>query len=101
MIMVWPRSSGLGTQLIMEWPSSRTTRWGYTDPTDAAQEILHEAIDPIIDEMQRHLELGHGREALETCKGLVLGLYDARNKKNDGCLGLGARLLLADGRRGP
>ncbi len=63
------------------------TRWGYTDPTDAAHEILHEAIDPMIEEMQRHLELGLGREALETCKGLVLGLYGVRDKKNDGCLG--------------
>ncbi len=63
------------------------TRWGYTDPTDAAHEILHEAIDPMIEEMQRHLELGLGREALETCKGLVLGLYGVRNKENDGCLG--------------
>lgn len=63
------------------------TRWGYVDPGDAAHEILHEAIDPIIEEMQRHLELGLGREALETCKGLVLGLYGVRNKKNDGCLG--------------
>ncbi len=63
------------------------TRLGYVDPGDAAHEILHEAIDPIIEEMQRHLELGLGKEALETCKGLVLGLYDVRNKKNDGCLG--------------
>ena len=63
------------------------TRWGYTDPTDAAHEILHEAIDPIIEEMQRRLELGLGKAALETCKGLVLGLYDVRNRKNDGCLG--------------
>ncbi len=63
------------------------TRWGYVDPTDAAHEILHEAIDPIIEEMQRHLELGLDREALETCQGLVLGLYGVRDKKNDGCLG--------------
>lgn len=63
------------------------TRWGYTDPNDAAHEILHEAIDPIIEEMQRFLELGLDREALETCQGLVFGLYDVRNKKNDGCLG--------------
>ncbi len=63
------------------------TRWGYTDPTDAAHEILHEAIDPIIEEMKRHLELGLEREALEMCKGLVLGRYGVRDKKNDGCLG--------------
>lgn len=63
------------------------TRWGYTDPTDAAHEILHEAIDPVIEEMQRHFELGLGREALETCQGLVLGLYGVRDNENDGCLG--------------
>lgn len=63
------------------------TRMGYVDPGDDAHEILHEAIDPIIEGMQRHLDLGLGKEALETCKGLVLGLYDVRNKKNDGCLG--------------
>jgi len=63
------------------------TRLGYVGPGEAAYEILHEAIDPIIDQMQRHLELGLGKEALETCKGLVLGLYDVRDKKNDGCLG--------------
>lgn len=61
--------------------------WGYVDPTDAAWELLQEAIDPIIDEMQRQLDLGLGREALESCKGLVLGLYRVRNKKNDGRLG--------------
>jgi len=63
------------------------TRLAYVDPGDAANEILHEAIDPIIDQMQSRLELGLGREALETCKGLVLGLYDVRKKKNDGCIG--------------
>jgi hypothetical protein len=66
---------------------SGNTRWGYVDPTDAAHEILHEAIEPIIAEMDRHLELGFGRQALETCKGLILGLYEARNKRDDGCLG--------------
>ena len=63
------------------------TRWGSVDPTDAAHEILHEAIEPIIAEMDRQLELGFGRQALETCKGLILGLYEARNKRDDGCLG--------------
>lgn len=63
------------------------TRWGYVDPTEAAWEILHEAIDPVIDEMQRHLALGLRREALETCKGLVLGLYGVRGKAGDSCLG--------------
>ena len=63
------------------------TRWGYVDPTDAAYEILHEAIEPIIAEMNRQLELRLEREGLETCKGLILGLYAVRKKRNDGCLG--------------
>ncbi len=62
-------------------------RWGYVGPTEAAWELLHEAIDPTIAEMQRQLDLGLERGALETCKGLVLGLYGVRKTKNDGCLG--------------
>ncbi len=60
---------------------------GYVDPGEAAWELLHEAIDPIIADMDRQLELGLWRQALETCKGLVLGLYAVRNTHNDGCLG--------------
>ena len=55
------------------------TSLGYVDPTDAAHQILHEAIEPIIAEMDRHLELGFGQQALETCKGLILGLYETRD----------------------
>jgi hypothetical protein len=75
--------------LDLEDLSSRAGKhpWGYVDPTDAAWELLQEAIDPIIDEMERQRDLGLGREALETCKGLLLGLYRVRNKKNDSCLG--------------
>ena len=60
---------------------------GYVGPGEAAWELLHEAIDPIIADRDRHLELGQRRQALEICKGLVLGLYEVRNKENDGCLG--------------
>jgi hypothetical protein len=61
--------------------------WGYVGPTEAAWELLQEAIDPFIAELDRQLELGLWRQALETCKGLVLGLYEVRNKQSDGCLG--------------
>ncbi|MEW6743709.1 MAG: hypothetical protein AB1486_13215 [Planctomycetota bacterium] len=61
-------------------------RWGYVDPTDAAYEILREAIEPTIQEMRRQIELGLEREALETCKGLILGLYRVRARESDGCL---------------
>ena len=61
-------------------------RSGYVDSTDAAYEILREAIEPTIKEMRRQIELGLEREAPETCKGLILGLYGVRDKKVDLCL---------------
>ena len=49
--------------------------WGYLEPTDAAWEILEETVEPRVEDMKRHLELGLEGEALEICKGLVLGCY--------------------------
>jgi hypothetical protein len=60
---------------------------GYTGPSEAAWELLQEAIAPIVSEMERQLDLGLERAALETCKGLILGLYAVRERESDGCLG--------------
>ncbi|MGD0129472.1 MAG: hypothetical protein ABSF46_29465 [Terriglobia bacterium] len=49
--------------------------WGYVEPTEAAWEILEETVEPFREDMKRHLELGLEAEALEICKGLVLGCY--------------------------
>jgi hypothetical protein len=57
--------------------------WGYVDPGDAATEILEEAIDPFLDDLSRRLELGFEAEALDICKGVVLGLY--RLHKGEAC----------------
>ena len=38
-------------------------------------EILEEMLEPFVEDMKRHLELGLEAEALEICKGLVLGCY--------------------------
>ena len=35
--------------------------WGYVEPTEAAWELLAEAVDPFLDEMKRHVELGFER----------------------------------------
>ena len=53
-------------------------RNGYTEPTEAAWELLQEVIDPFLEDMRRQLELRLDAEALEMCKGIVLGLYRAR-----------------------
>ncbi len=55
--------------------------WGYVEPTEAAWEILEEAVEPFVSDMKRQIELGLESEALEFCKGVVLGLYRAEHGK--------------------
>lgn len=57
--------------------------WGYVEPGEAAWEILQERISPFIEDMKRQLDLGLDAEALEMCKGIVLGLYRVRNAQDD------------------
>ena len=49
--------------------------WGYVEPGDAASEILSETVAPFLDDLKRRVDLGLEDEALEMCKGLVLGFY--------------------------
>jgi hypothetical protein len=55
--------------------------WGYVEPTEAAWEILEEAVEPFLSDMKRQIDLGLESEALEICKGVVLGLYRAAHGK--------------------
>lgn len=52
--------------------------WGYVEPADAAWEMIEEAVEPFLDDIKRYAKLGMDAEALEACKGVVLGLYQAR-----------------------
>ena len=61
--------------------------WGYTEPTEAAWELLEEALEPFVENMKRHLGLGLHAEAFEICKGIVLGLYQCRDSAGDEFLG--------------
>lgn len=58
-------------------------RGGYTSPTEATWELLQEAVDPYLSDMKRQMELGLEMEALEICKGVVLGLYRIRGTRGD------------------
>lgn len=58
-------------------------RGGYTSPTEAAWELLQEAVEPFLSDMKRQMELGLEREALEICKGVALGLYRIRGSRGD------------------
>jgi len=61
--------------------------WGYVEPTEAAWEILEETLEPFREDMKRHLELGLEAEALEICKGLVLGCYRLSERAGGDVLG--------------
>jgi hypothetical protein len=61
--------------------------WGYVEPSEAAWEILEETVEPFHEEMKRHLELGLEAEALEICKGLVLGCYRLSQREGGDVLG--------------
>lgn len=61
--------------------------WGYVEPTEAAGELLEEALEPFLDEVKRHIELGFEAAATATCAGIVLGLYRCRGKNDDQVLG--------------
>src|ERR1044071_1811112 len=63
------------------------TRWGYVEPTDAAWELLGEAIDPFLAQMTRHIELAFEAAAIAQCAGIVLGLHRCRGKNSDELLG--------------
>ncbi len=62
-------------------------RWGYVEPTEAAWEILEEALEPFAEQMKRHIELGLEAAAVGVCQGIVLGLYSCRDKASDRVLG--------------
>lgn len=57
---------------------------GYKDPSEAAWELLEEEVEPFLVEMRRYFKLGMRQEALETCKGIVLGLYQVYNDDEKG-----------------
>jgi len=62
-------------------------KWGYVEPSEAAWEILEETVEPVLDDMKRHIELGLEAEALEICKGMGLGLYRPSEREGGDVLG--------------
>lgn len=60
---------------------------GYVEPTEAAWELVEEAVAPFIEDIRRRAETGEHAAALTTCAGVVLGLYRLRDKGSDKFLG--------------
>ena len=58
-------------------------RSGYVEPTEAAWELLEEGLEPFLDEMRRRVELGFEVAAVETCRGIVLGVCRCQGQTTD------------------
>ena len=50
---------------------------GYVEPSEAAGELLEEALDPFIDDMKRYLEAGLEEPACQFCQGCRLATLSA------------------------
>src|SRR2546428_14031662 len=60
--------------------------WGYVEPSEAAWELLEEALDDWVDDMKRKVEADLLTAAQAVCVGIVAGLYNTRNATSDGGL---------------
>ena len=61
--------------------------WGYVDPTEAAWELFEEALEDVISDMKRRMELSLADAAEALCRGIVVGLRRAGEFGSDGALG--------------
>lgn len=60
--------------------------WGYVEPSEAASELLEEAVEPFISDMKRYLDMGLEDQARQFCQGILLGLYRVRDGSNNDIL---------------
>ena len=53
---------------------------GYVEPSEAAWNVIERVVTPYFHDLERRGKLRHEAEALEICKGIVLGLYRAEHR---------------------
>ena len=53
---------------------------GYVEPSEAAWNVIEKVVTPCFHDLERRVKLRHEAEALEICKGIVLGLYRAEHR---------------------
>jgi hypothetical protein len=56
---------------------------GYVHPAEAADEILDEALQPFLDDLQRRVGLGMRSAAVELAAGILLGLCNCRHGNSE------------------
>jgi hypothetical protein len=64
--------------------------YGYVEPSEAAWELVEEAVTPFLDDIKQRAEAGETDAALSTCVGVVLGLYRLRDQDRNDFLGWAA-----------
>ncbi|MFU8858016.1 MAG: hypothetical protein ACNA8S_13560 [Deferrisomatales bacterium] len=62
-------------------------RGRYIEPSEAAWELLDEAVEDAMGDMKRRMELGLEESAEVICRGMVAGLRRAEELPSDGVLG--------------
>jgi hypothetical protein len=53
---------------------------GYVEPSEAAWNVIEKVVTPYFHDLERRVKLRHEDEALEVCKGIVLGLYRSEHR---------------------
>ena len=53
---------------------------GYVEPSEAAWNAIERVVTPYFHDLERRVKLRHEDEALDVCKGIVLGLYRAEHR---------------------
>ena len=57
------------------WDRSGKSRYGYTEPSEAAVELVEEELQPFYDQAKRYRELGMAEQETTYCMGVILGIY--------------------------
>lgn len=65
------------------WDNSGKTRYGYNEPTDVAFEMVEDAVDVFVSEMEKYKTLGMKKAEVEYCKGIISGLLRYGNEGNN------------------
>jgi hypothetical protein len=57
------------------WDRSGKSRYGYTEPSEAAVELVEEELQPFYDQAARYRELGMAEQETTYSMGVILGIY--------------------------
>ena len=57
------------------WDRSGSSRYGYTEPSEAAVELVEEELQPFYDQAARFRELNMPEQEMTYCMGVILGIY--------------------------